>query len=208
MGEKRGAGALVAAMFLCALLFPLLACSKPCKRCAASGKVLQTVPCPECVGTGSVRRPCPSCAGRDRTKGDRRCPYCQGKGRVKCTYQETFPFVPYGVCSVPADGLSKYAPRELVTCVNGRLQGRDAAVDEAFGRTKKSRLCPQCLGTAEHACTFCEGSGKLSGEVVCADCAGSGEVLQTCPRCKGAMRLTQVESCPECGGKGKRGPFD
>ena len=206
MSGGMGKGRIVCAVLLAFFAFLATSCSRPCSRCQGTGKVTLLEPCPQCVGTGSVRKPCPACGGRSQRRGEEVCSYCEGKGRKACTYQETFPYVPYGVCQLPTES-ARYAPREKVSCVKGRLQGRNPTVDEAFSRTGRSRLCPSCFGTGEVICSVCGGRGKLEGDRVCSTCGGAGEVLESCPRCKGLKTVVQVRPCPACEGKGRIGPF-
>lgn len=191
---------------LAASLLALLACSKPCPTCLASGKVRVEVSCPTCVGTGSVRVTCPTCKGQSQAQGERPCPYCKGQGRLKCAYTRTFPYIAPGICA-PSPSALKYAPRETVLCVGGQLQSSDRQVDEAYSRLGWSRLCPVCFGTGESACSFCEGTGRIKGPSVCPTCGGSGQILQTCSACGGKGKSVTISLCPKCKGKGSLGPF-
>jgi molecular chaperone DnaJ len=65
--------------------------------------------------------------------------------------------------------------------------------------------------TRYEVCETCHGSGSAgSGEVVCPQCKGTGNVTQmagamkfnlTCPRCNGSGKLRNA--CPACGGEGR-----
>lgn len=203
--RRRGLKLLVVGLVLFFLLWGA-SCSRPCSHCQGTGKVTVLEACPQCVGTGSVRQRCPDCGGRPSETLEKKCGYCDGKGKIRCTYQETFPYVPYGVCDLPG-AATGYAPREKVSCVNGRLQGLNRAIDDAFGRTGRSRLCPRCFGTGEVVCSICGGSGEVKGAGVCATCGGAGEVLKTCPRCNGLKTVAVIRPCPTCQGKGRTGFF-
>lgn len=194
-------------MSILSLLAWSLACSRFCTTCTGSGRVLVSSTCDTCVGTGTVRQPCPVCGGQQQASGERACPYCKGEGHLKCTHTEPFAFFPGNVCGVPSPTAYRYAQQEVVACVNGRLQGRDKTVDEAFGRTGKNRMCPECLGTGQRSCSFCGGTGRVNGPTACLKCGGSGEILVPCPACKGAGKISKVEPCPDCKGKGRRSPW-
>lgn len=169
---------------------------EPCTECGGSGVVTTTETCPSCGGSGMIHfdetMPCPECEGTGMIDGEP-CPRCGGSGEIVEPRDET----------CPACGGTGEIEQEI-TCPH--CDGTGIEPEDGGGDEPTETVCPECGGTGTietieyESCPNCSGTGTI--EEIDPE---TGEPMPvTCPTCNGngSIEVPTSNTCPTCGGTG------